>query len=80
MNKVLILLFSLVSSIVPERIETRSSKSSFSTLRETTLSSVETQTILTNQNNTNSSVDLQKKELLKSKVTSLNSTTYAKPS
>ena len=79
MNKVLILLFSLASSIVPERIETRSSKSSFSTLRETTLSSVETQTILTNQNNTNPSVVLQKKEF-KSKVTSLNSATYAKPS
>ena len=79
MKIVFVLLFSLVSSNVPEKIKRRTPIIPFSALREKNLSSVEIQTVKSNQNNTDSSIILRK-ENLESKVTYINSTIYAKPS
>ena len=76
MNKVLVLLFSLVSSFVPQKT---TSTNSFSTLRERIVSSVEKKTFQSIQNNTSSPMTLQNKKL-DSKVTHLKSTIYALPS
>ena len=71
MNVVIVLLFSLVSSIGPEKIETTTSINSFSGLRKRISSSAE---ILTNKSTTLRNKDLE------SRFTYINSTIYAKPS
>ena len=77
MNIVILLLFSLVSSFVSVKIETRTSKTT--ALRKRISSSVEIQTVKSNKNNTDSSTTFRYKDL-KSKAYYINSTIYAKPS
>ena len=77
MNIVFVLLFCSVSSFVPEKVETRTSK--ITALNKKILSSVELQTDKSKQNNTDSSTTVRNKDL-ESKASYINSTIYAKPS
>ena len=71
----LVLLFSFVSSNVPEKIDTTTSINLFWTLREKVLSPV----VISSQNDIDTSTTFQKKDL-ESKASYINSTIYAKPS
>ena len=77
MNKVFVLLFSLVSSVVTAKIEPKTSKTP--ALSERISPQVDNKIIYSNKDNTNYSMFFQTKEL-ESKANYLKSTIYAKPS
>ena len=77
MNKVFVLLFSLVSSFIADRIEPKTSKTP--ALSERISPQVDNKIIYSNKYNTNSSIFFQNKQF-ESKATYLNSTIYSKPS
>ena len=77
MNKVFVLLISLVSPFVAAKIEPKTSKTP--ALSERISTPVANKIIYSNKDNTNSSMIFQSKDF-ESKATYLKSTIYAKPS